>query len=323
MAYTSEQLNLTQDVTDADVKQIIDILTPRLYGNSLYNRKDSYTIKLNVYTGGDDLYVLVYGSNNDTPIFVGSVNTDELTECFIDISTSIGVTKYWQVRLVGLLADFKLSSVAIDGEPRPEPVTYFNHILADTGPLKKRIRVWPVTLDTIGEDVIMTPYVDGVAQTPLTCNSTRPETFFYQFKTDVFGVDYSYTLAGACGFEIHKIHEPQGVQVLPIAKQFDQIGAEELFRYGKIKSFIIRVLPIGGTIIPYTLYFEDDEKISGSIDVVSDVEDSYEVNMTKTIAGQILRIEFGPTSFDFHRYYVMLKVAKSGRDTELQWVQVK
>ena len=323
MAYTPQTLTITQDVTAANVKQIVDILTPRLYGSSTFNRKDSYTLKCNVDTGGDELHVLIYPSHSDIPIYAGNFTTTELTECFLDISGSVGLTKYWQVRFVGLLADFKLSGFAIDCEPRPEPVTFYNHVLAETGPNKKRIRVWPVTINTIGEDVIMTPYVDGVAQPTLTINSTYPKTFFYQFITDVFGIDHGYTLAGACAFELHKIHEPQGVQILPIAKRYDQVGADELFRYGKIKEFFVRILPIGGTVIPFSVIFQDDPVYTSTLTVVDGVEDTYKVSVPKTVAGEIVRIEFGPTAFDMHRYYVVVKFSRNGKDTELDYVTLK
>lgn len=324
MAYTTETLALAQDVSAEDEKQLVDILTPKLFGSSgMHNRKDAYTMKLTVDTGGDLLNVLVYTSFQTAPVYVGSVTSTGVTECFIDLSSSIGVTKWFQVRLVGLLSNFKLSELVIDFEDRPQPLSSYRLLLADLGPNKKRVRVWPITIDTLGEDVLMTPYVDNIAQPALTLNSRYPRTFFYQFLTDVFGVDYFYTLTGTCSFEIYKAHQPTEVQILPIAKRFDQVGSEEFFRYGKIKLFLVRVMALGGTVIPYGVYINDALINSGSITVVDGVEDTYEVPVPKTVAGTVIRIVLGPTTFDFHRFYVHVQAAKSGRDTELDWVTLK
>lgn len=323
MAYTEETLSLVQDITADDEKQLVDILTPVLFGESLFNRKDAYTLKLNIYTGGDVLNVLIYTSYQTDPVYVGYVTTAELTECFFNLSEIIGITKWFQVRLVGLLADFKCSGFVIDYENHPQPVSSFKVALADLGPNKKRVRVWPITLDTLGEDAVLTPYVDNIAQPVLTMNSTYPKTFFYQFLTDVFGVDYGYKVLSNCSFEIYKAHEPSEVQILPIAKRFDQVGSEEFFRYGKLKLLLLRVLPIGGTVIPYAVYVSDELITSGEVTVVDSVEDTYEIKMPKTVAGTVIRIVLGPTVFDFHRFYIHVLTSKSGRDTDIEWVTLK
>lgn len=323
MAYTSETLSLIQDVAAENEQQLIDILTPRLFGTSQYNRKDAYTLKLNVLTGGQPLNVLIYTSYQDDPVYVGFITTAEITECFIDLSTTIGVTKWLQVRLVGLLSDFKLSGLGIDIEDHPQPLSAYHELLADLGPNKKRVRVWPLTIDTMGENAMMTPYVDNVAQAPLVMNSNYPKTFFYQFLTDVFGIDYSYRVSSVCSFELYKSHTPTEVQIFPVAKRFDQVGSEEFFRYGKIKLFLVRMMAIGGTVIPYAVYINDVVVNSGNITVVDGVEDTYEVPVPKTVAGTVIRIVFGPTIFDFYRFYVHVQAAKSGKDTELDWVTLK
>jgi len=323
MAYTLETLSLVQDVTAANEKQLVDILTPRLFSASPYNRKNAYTLKLNVFTGSDVLNILVYTSYQDDPIYVGNVNTASLVECFLNLSETLGITKWFQIRLIGLLSDFKLTGLSIDIEDHPQPLSSYREDLADLGPNKKRVRVWPVTIDTMGENVTWTPYVDNIPQTPMTINSSYPKTFHYQFLTDAFGVDYGYRLLSDCSFELYKAHQPTEVQILPIAKRFDQLGSDELFRYGKLKLLIVRLMAIGGSAIPFTIYFADDPKYVGTLTVVDGVEDTYEIKVPKTTAGQVLRIELGPTAFDFHRFYMHLQVVKSGKDTELEWVTLK
>ncbi len=328
MAYSAAELVLLQTPSVDNTKQYVDILTPAFFGESLNNRKDSYDLKLRVYTGGDDLNVLVYKHDQDEPIQIGPVNTSQLEEVILDMSNIVGITKWWQIRLVGILADFKLDALTIDYTDRPEPVTYTIAPWVDAGPRKKRIRVWPVTVDSLGNEVSIVPYVDGVAQEALVETTSYPQTLLYQFTEDVFGIDYAISIHGCEVFELYKIHPPEGVQTLPIAKRFDQVGSIEFFRYGKIKSFVVRLIAFEASAaqsldIPYTVFFEDNETETGVITCQTGKEDTFKVNVRKTTAGQIVRIEFGPTEFNFHRFYVHIQVAVAGQDTELEWIKVE
>lgn len=323
MAYAIDDITLIQDFDAENVRQMVDLLFPIVTGNSLNNRKDSYNLKLNIYTGGSNLNVLIYVSHQDDPILVDVVNTSQLEKITLDISNIAGITRYWQVRLVGLCADFKLTEYSIDYDNRPEPQTFQMVPWVDGGPNKKRMRVWPVTMDTLDEEATIIPYVDGVAFPPLICQSNYPKTFLYQFVSDVFGIDYAISIHGCEEFELYKIHEPIGVQTLPVAKRYDQVGPQEFFRYGKIIAFAVRVIAFGGTTIPYNIIFEDNSKETGDITVVDGKEDTHLVYVNKTRGGQIMRFELGPTGFDFHRFYIHFKVNKSGADTDAIWVPIE
>lgn len=325
MAYISDTLSILQDTTAENENQLVDILFPVIFGGSLHNRKDSFSLKLEINTGGGDLYLLIYKSDQTLPIYTNVINSATLQEKIIDISNIVGITKYWQIRLVGLVPDFKLSSVTLDYEDRPEQQTFVRVPWVNLGPNKKRIRVWPVTIDGIlnTNEISVIVYADGTALPEQIFTSDYPKTHLYQITTDVFAVDYAISIHCCDLFELYKIHEPTGVQVLPIAKRYDQVGSTELFRYGKIKSFIVRVMPFGGTSLPYKIIFQDNIEESGIITLTEGKEDTYEVNVTKTTAGQILRIELGPTEFDFHRFYVRVKAALSGKDTEQTWIELE
>jgi hypothetical protein len=187
-------------------------------------------------------------------------------------------------------------------------------------PNKKRVRVWPFVIDTWSTPSVFTPIVDGTVLTSLqqTFTTTDKYTVFVQYTEDVFGVDYGGFWSGT-PFSMFKAENPDIVQVLPIARRFDQVGPEELFRWGRIKQFELRVLPFG-VAIPYTLYINDNSRIAGTITTVSGVEKSYFIGVPKGTNGEIVRIELGPTEFDFHRFYMRLQVFKTGRDTDLEWV---
>jgi hypothetical protein len=191
-------------------------------------------------------------------------------------------------------------------------------------PHKKRIRTWPFELCTRGGTVFFTPIVDGVlipsqqmAFLPDTRNDIK--TVFFFFTEDVFGVDYSGVFSSTTPFELRKIHPPDVVQVLPIARRFDQVGPEEFFKYGRVKKIELRVLPYGSS-IPITIYFNDNEISEQILNVENGKEASYYIGTEKGTGGAIVRIEIGPTAFDFHRYYIRLQVQISGQETDLQWV---
>jgi hypothetical protein len=112
------------------------------------------------------------------------------------------------------------------------------------------------------------------------------------------------------------------VQVLPIAKRFDQVGPEEFFRYGKIKMIELRVLPLGGFQIPFTIYFNDSANFVGFFQVTPNKEGTYYIMLPKGTSGNVVRIELGPTNFDFHRFYTRLQVTASGNDTDLKWINL-
>jgi len=209
-------------------------------------------------------------------------------------------------------------------EVYPEQV---NHIIIPTSdfgtPNKKRVRVWPIVIDTFSHDVTFTPIIDCVNGTPLTINTDCKKTVFYFFKTDVFGIDYAAELEAGTDyyFELWQMGTPEIVQVLPIAKQFDQIGPEELFEYGKIRAFEFRIIAFGGTSIPIQIYFEDNTNYSTTLTVDDSKEGSYRVSIPKTVAGTIMRVELGPTAFNFHRFYTRVQVMLEGRqNTENEWL---
>lgn len=206
----------------------------------------------------------------------------------------------------------------------PEPTRTFRFPNWNGGnALKKRLRVWPIELDLGVAVVVWTPIVDGVVLTGHTVTlvgaNLGRKTYFLQYPFDCFGVDFTGCLESSLSFEIWKLLEPEIVQALPIAKRFDQVGPQEIGRYAKINAIEVRILAYG-TAIPYVIYFQDGEQTTGTITTVNGVEATYELSIQRGIAGRILRIEFGPTTFDFHRYYIRVLTVKSGEDNERGWV---
>jgi len=188
-------------------------------------------------------------------------------------------------------------------------------------PARKRVRTIPIEIDTRGQDVTWTPTVDGADQTPLTLNTTSKRTVFYYFTTDSFGIDYGGRLEATTTtpFEFYKQHRPVDVQILPVAKRFDQAGPIEIMRLGKLRMIRIRLVPTT-TVLNFNIFVADASIYTGTHTVVANVDNVYDIPMPKGVNGTVFRVEFA-MSAPFHRYYVHFLVNSSGADSDSKWMK--
>ncbi len=76
-----------------------------------------------------------------------------------------------------------------------------------------------------------------------------------------------------------------------------------------------------GVVLPWAIYMEDTLIQSGSFTTVANKAGVYETRVAKTCYGSVMRVELGPTTNEFHRYYGIFVVNKSGAKTDSE-VQV-
>lgn len=188
-------------------------------------------------------------------------------------------------------------------------------------PRKKRVRTVPFVINTEGHSVTITPYVDGVAKTPLTFSCTEEKTQFYYFEEDVFGIDYRYTFSGSYPFYLRGMLDPEIVEILPVSKKLDQIGPIEFNKAGRVKAFRLRVLPLG-TVINYRIYAEDVSIFAEALTVQPNVDNIIDVLLPKGVNVSIYRMELWSTSI-FHRHYVDLKIDIGGEQTQYKIVRIQ
>lgn len=308
----------TTSLIDGATKNQIVLLSPTFNTSNKRCRNDLYTLKLRLDTGGDSL-TCILGTDDGVEHTLGTLSSSGLSEKSLDAFAATSPSKWWYFKFTGSFSTLVISDISLTVDPRPEPLTALRIFNQNFGTAsKKRVRVWPIVIDTRGANTTVTPVVDNSNLSGITVNTTEKTTVRLFYKTDAFGVDYGLVLTGT-NFEFWEAMPPDIVQTLPIARQFDQVGPEELFRYGRIKQMELRVLPFG-TSIPYTIYFNDNSTLAGSIATLSGLEQSFFIGLPMGQGGQIVRIVFGPTSFDFHRFYVRLQVMKTGKDTELEWI---
>jgi hypothetical protein len=317
---------------DGSTKQTVNLLSPVFDGGTPKQRHEFYTLKVRLATGSGENLAISLITDTGATYNLGNVTSNGLvTEQILQLAilgTELPLSRFWQFSATGTFSQFTLDDIEIDFDTRPIQLTSLRLLPSNYGTAqKKRMRVWPHVIDTMGNEINITPDVDGVLQPTVTFSSNQKQTLLYFFNTDVFGIDYGAFLqvvppeSGPLGtFEYFGALNPDIVQTLPIARQFDQVGPEELFRYGKIRQFEIRVLPFGESALPWTIYFNDNSIIEGEIEVLEGLEQSYFVGVPPGTAGSIVRITFGPTSYNFHRFYVRLQVMRGGRDTEMSWI---
>jgi len=322
----------TTKLIDGATNQAIQYLSTAQDGGVSRNRKNLFTFKSRLQNTSGNLTVQILTDQGTITLSSTVQNGTLNSEFALDISSKLEAGKWWQFQLSGSFADFLLQDLSVDCDVLPTPLTSLIGLSNNFGTgSKKRVRTWPFVIDTRNGIATLTPYVDGVAQTPISVQTTYKATVLYKFLTDVFGIDYGYKIMydGATLFEFYGEQSPEVVQVLPVAKRFDQIGPQEFFRYGKVQKLNIRLMPIDDTqdenvvlVLPYTVYFNDQEVLTGSIDVLNKAEGSYTIGTPKGTAGAILRVEFGPVGYDLHRFNTKFLVTESGNETEGKWVTI-
>lgn len=329
------------------VPQDIEVLPPRLrsfvipstnYGTPNRKRHTSYKFEIN--TNGEDVLFTPYldGVAHTARLF----NTTErrTVEYFFDIGDGdvIGID------VAGLLqaqtdSAFEFYKVVIPEkvEQLPPRLEYFRIPNTNYGvAAKKRLRTIPIVIDTYGKDVRFIPVIDGTPGTPSTHNTIGKKTVFHYFETDVFCTDIGGVLQSIANpvapFEFYQLEQPENVETLPVGKKYDQVGPSRFDKIGKLFHFRVRLISGGDTTIPYTIYGETDSTVdtytsnplySGTIPVVSGIDNIWEVQLPKSINSQVFRITFGPTEEAFHRYDCLLRVSPSGMETDAKWVPVR
>lgn len=198
----------------------------------------------------------------------------------------------------------------------------------------KRIRTIPLVIDTYGQNVLFQPIVDGLPDATGTIFNTNGKiTVFHYYTFDSFGTDYGGQLTSQTStpFEFYGFDKMEDVEILPVAKKFDQIGPLRFDRIGKIFLIRVRVIPLNGlNSIPWFLVNDTDvqipgygsQSISGALIVNPGLDDVYEIQLPKSINTTNCRLVLGPTTQPFCRYDAQFKVSLSGMESDSQWIPV-
>ena len=207
------------------------LLTTFFCNGEPHNRKDPFTLKVKADTGGENITITVNAFTDENTYTLNfSEYFDGVKEKFFDISSGLQVPKFFQVAISGTVEDFRLFSIAIVYDSRPTELNYLALQPESFGSdSRKRITVVPIEIDTRGNEVIFTPILDGVSQTPVSITTQQKQVYLYQFEADkivrtVGG--YFYCQYGV--FEFYRLLPSQEMEVLPEAVKFKYVPLNHL-----------------------------------------------------------------------------------------------
>jgi hypothetical protein len=225
-------------------------------------------------------------------------------------------------------------------EELPDRLTYYRIPNNNYGhPGKKRFRTIPFVIDTYGQAVTFTPIVDGIQYPGQIFTTIGKTTVYYYFNTDMFGIDIGGTVVSnnQTPFEFYELNTPSNVEILPVPKLYDQLGAIRFDKIGKLFTFRVRLVMTGlTTSLPFVILTDQNATInpqydqmdtnpafSGTINTIPNVDEVYEINLPKSVNGTIFRLVLGPSSDPFHRYDCQMKVSSSGMESDSKWIPVR
>lgn len=161
------------------------------------NRKDSFTFKLTLDTGNVSITPFI-AKDGGSPISLPPGAHNGKYERILNIAAAIGFAFSYQIRFEGSnLTTFKPYNYTIEYEPRPEQLNYYRIANSNLGTIsRKRFNTFPFIIDTLGNNVTFTPYVDNVPKPASTVNFDYVGTHIHYFTTNVEGVDIGGVLSG-------------------------------------------------------------------------------------------------------------------------------
>lgn len=211
------------------------------------NRKDTFTLKLILDTGGKDINVSI-GKDRGSFTNLGVVNAVGMTTLYFPLD---GVTLGFRYALLindvnGDLSTFKLYEATIEYDPRPEQLDYLRIPNSNLGVYaRKRITSYPFVIDTLGNSVTFTPYVDNVALAPQTFSTPNKATRVNYFLEETIGTDIGGILRSNNSqgpFEFYQILLEEAVsEKLPTPAEFLLIPQENFGHAGRKR---IRTIPL-------------------------------------------------------------------------------
>lgn len=174
------------------------------------NRKDCFTLKLVMDTGGDPVSVDIQRDG------IGVTETDETQwinlgqnysangqqTIYIAIGDGIDPRQApgfrYSVQISTTLAGvkkFKLYEMTIEYEPRPEQLNYLRVLPTNMGTIsRKRWTAFAFVIDTLGNDILFNPLLDNVnwiqnaSNVPIV-NTNGKQTFIYYFTSEAIATD--------------------------------------------------------------------------------------------------------------------------------------
>lgn len=207
----SDSSSLSGNVVELDVGAgVINSDGSFLHGFPLYfqtvfdangqprNRKDTFTLKLIVDTGGDPVSVYI-GKDRGSLTFLENVTTNGLETVYIPLNeddVTLGFRYQIKIVDVNLISVFRLYEMTIEYDPRPEQLNYLRIQPSNLGTIsRKRIVNYAFVIDTLGNNVGLNMLVDNASASLVprssTVNTSVKQTYIHYFTAETIGTDIS------------------------------------------------------------------------------------------------------------------------------------
>lgn len=275
---------------DGDTRQQVRLISPIFTGGSLRARKDLFTIKLNIFTGNENVTLTVFYANGTTDVF--TIATASLQTVTLNLAGVVNL--WWYFQITGACIDFSLADISIDGDVRPIPLTYLRIPPSNYGShARKRLPTQPFVIDTLGNNVNVTCIRDGSSTGSIVVNSTFPKTFEYPFITDVTGIDYEWRVQQqtAVPFEWFGLMQPKTLQVLPELTKYLRIEETNFGSNGfkEVTSWPVEIACLGSP-VTFTVYA--DGVIVGAIECTGTEKRTYTLYFNPPVSGTDFYADF-------------------------------
>lgn len=229
------------------------------HNNQPRNRKDTFTLKLNMDTGGQDVSVYIAKDKADDDqdwVHLGDYSTEEQSTIFIKLAgIFVDQTKWndplgfrYALRITNKndqIVRFKLYEYTIEYDPRPEQVNYLRIPNFNQGSYaRKRWIAFAFTIDTLGHNVTFTPLIDNAASATSTVTKDGRLTYVHFFLGDTVGIDAGGILQSNNEeepFEFYEVNSTETVtEKLPPSAKFwlipqDDYGTPDRKRFTSYK----------------------------------------------------------------------------------------
>lgn len=182
------------------------------------NRKDTFTLKIVFDSGGANVSIDIQKDGigvtelDETGwVNLGQTSATGLTTRYFNVSAAnitLGFRYAIQISSVGDGAKtFKLYECTLEYEPRPEQLNHLRILPTNMGTIsRKRWTAYAFVVDTLGNNITFTPYLDNVAWSiPDIVQTGTKLTFIYYFKSEAIATDMGGILTGGV-FEFYGLN---------------------------------------------------------------------------------------------------------------------
>lgn len=198
------------------------------------NRKDVFTLKLIMDTGGQPVSVMIDRDNQGNwynlqqqggaPIVSSGLTTFYFPLQGTNISPNITLGMRYALKIVdtNLVTFFKLYEYTIEYEPRPEQVDYLRLLPTNLNSYaRKRFTSFAYVIDTLGNEITFQPYVDNGATGAADVFATATKlTHITYFLTETIGTDIGGIFSGGV-FEFYGVNLEETIsEKLPTPTEF-------------------------------------------------------------------------------------------------------